>query len=188
MKYKNTLLFVIAVGILSGCSSMKVSSEHEADYAFSNIKTYQWIAGPADILDEDDTYTHESIEQALKNELSIKGWNQIEEEETSDVQVASYIKLKEYQEYASTDTREREFSGGFTFNQDSKSWGYEEREPDLEVYTVEEGTLTVLLFDTQTGERIWRGTLKTKIDRSSPVEKQQALFQKAAKKILTQLP
>jgi len=188
MKIKNTLLLCVATAILSGCASMKVTSESTDGYDFSAVKTFQWIDGPADLLQEEGAYTNEKMQQALNSELSATGWREVAKVEDANVQVAYCIKFKEHLAYASTDTRAREFSGGFSFNRDSNNWGYAEREPDLEVYAVEVGTLTVLMYDAQTGQRIWRGTLKTKIDRSLSIEKQKRLFRKVSGKLVSRIP
>jgi hypothetical protein len=46
----------------------------------------------------------------------------------------------------------------------------------------------MIITDTASGKRVWRGTLNTNLDRSAPIEKQQELFQRAARKLLGQLP
>ena len=81
---------------------------------------------------------------------------------------------------------ESEFAGGLVYNKDG--WNYQEREPEQLVYTIETGTLQMMITDTASGTRIWRGTLQTKLDRSQPIEKQQELFQRAARKLLERLP
>ena len=147
MKIKNALLLCLAPAIFSGCASMKVTSEVTGDYNFSSVKTFMWIDGPADLLQEEGAYTNEKMQQALNAELSATGRREVTSLEDANVQVVYCIKLKEQMEYASTDTREREFSGGFTYNRAGNNWGYTEREPDLEAYAVEIGTLTVLMYD-----------------------------------------
>jgi len=45
-----------------------------------------------------------------------------------------------------------------------------------------------LIYDAESGRRVWRGNLKTKIDRSRPEEKQQTHIHAAAKKLIARLP
>lgn len=189
MKFNAVLALALATGILSGCSSMKATSEHDREFDFGKIQTYQWIDGPEEILDEADTYINEDIQKALNDELANRGLRQTPDGTAADVQVAYYVKLREELEYTDSANRaEREFSGGFVYSRESSSWNYQEREPDLNIYAVEIGTLTVLIYDTETGKRIWRGNLQTKIDRSLPEDKQQARIQKAAEKLMARLP
>lgn len=172
-----------------GCSTMKVTSERDKTYDFGTVKTFQWIDGPADVLDEEDTYINEDIQQALTTELGKLGMQEASDTTKADMQIAYYVKLKEELEYTDpANSDERQFSGGLVYNRGSKSWNYEEREPDLNVYAVEIGTLTVLAYDAESGERIWRGNLRTKLDRSKPEEQQQALIDAAAEKLMGRFP
>ena len=188
MKFNTVLALAFATGILSGCSSMKATSEHDREFDFGKIQTYQWIDGPEEILDTADTYINGDIQKALDTELANRGLRQTSDENVADVQVAYYIKLKEHQEYASIDMSDRDFSGGFIYSRENSNWGYAERDPDLNAYTVEIGKLTVLIYDADTGKRIWRGNLQTEIDRSRPPDKQQARIRAAAKKLIARLP
>lgn len=189
MKLVTALNLTCLLGILSGCSSMKATSEHDKEFDFSQIQSYQWIDGPEEILDKADTYINEDIQTALNSELISRGLQQASDSATADVQVAYYVKLREEQEYTdSTNPAERDFSGGIVYSRESSSWSYAEREPDVNIYTVEIGTLTVLIYDTKTGDRVWRGNLQTKIDRSQPKDKRQARINEAAKKIMARLP
>jgi len=183
----NPVPALLALTVLAtGCNSMKATSEHDREFDFGKIQTYQWINGPEEILDDADTYINEDIQKALDTELANRGLRQTDA--SADVQVAYYIKLQEHQEYAAIGTKERDFSGGFVYNRENSNWSYAEREPDLNAYTIETGNLTVLIYDAETGRRVWRGNLKTKIDRSRPEEKQQAHIRAAAKKLIARLP
>jgi hypothetical protein len=174
---------------ITACSSMKVTSERDKKFDFGQIQSYQWIDGPQEILDKADTYINEDIRQALNTELLNRGLRQLSDGADADVRVAYYVKLREELEYTdSANPAEHEFSGGFVYNREARGWSYAEREPDLNIYTVETGTLTVLIYDTETGSRVWRGNLQTKIDRSRPKDKRQAQINEAAKKIMNALP
>lgn len=185
MKFNTVLALALLAGILSGCSSMKATSEHDQEFNFGKIKTYQWIDGPEEILDDADTYINEDIQKAVDAELTRRGLRHVPE--AADMQVAYYVKLKEEVEY-STNHDGRDFSGGFSYSRASSSWNYQEREPDLNIYTVEIGTLTVLVYDARTGQRIWRGNLQTKLDRSRPEDQRQARIRAAAKKLMARFP
>ncbi len=189
MKFQTALPLATALLILSGCSTMKVDSEYKQGYDFSKIKTYQWVNGPAKILDEDDTYINEDIKKILTTALTSRGWREVLKMDEADLQAAYYVKLAEHEEHTAPAKRdERDFSGGFVYNRDSSNWTYEEREPDLNIYTIEVGTLTVLVYDAKTGERVWRGNLKTRLDRSQSLEQQNERVFDAVDKLLSKLP
>lgn len=189
MNIKSAFTLLVLTSLAAGCSTMKVTSEHDKNHDFSQIKSFQWIAVPADILNEKDTYINEDIQQTLIAELEKLGMQQVSDASKADIQMASYVKLKEELEYTdSANPGDRHFSGGFVYNRGSSNWSYEEREPDLNVYAVEVGTLTVLVYDAKIGTRIWRGNLQTKINRSQPKDEQQERIQIAVEKLLRQFP
>lgn len=187
MKTSPLFALLILIVLTTGCNSMKATSERDEAFDFSQIQTYQWIDGPEEILNKADTYIHEDIRQALNTELVSRGLREVSD--AADVQVAYYVKLREEIEYTDPAERnDRDFSGGFVYTRDGGGWSYAEREPDLNIYTVEIGTLTVLVYDAETGERVWRGTLQTELDRSRPKEKKEARIRKAAGKLIGRLP
>jgi len=189
MKFAITLLLFTAVTALTGCTGMKVTAERDPSFDFSPVATFQWIDAPAEILNAEDTYLNEDIQKALNNELSGRGWKQVLNADNADLQVVYYIKLKQHQEYTAEPKRdEREFSGGFVYDRSRKNWSYEERSPDLNVYTVEVGTLMMVIYDTETGNRVWRGSLQTKLDRSKPIEKRRDLIRTVAHKLVERIP
>ncbi|MDF7823712.1 DUF4136 domain-containing protein [Pontiellaceae bacterium B12227] len=189
MKFAAPLCLTAILALLSGCSSMKVSSKQTADFNFSSVKTFEWVQAPKKILDEDDTLLNESVQRALNNALSERGWKQVLETANADIQVVYYIKLAEHEEYTGpTDRDATRVTGGFTYKKSNESWGYTDQEPDLNVYTIAIGTLELLLYDAESGRMIWTGTLQTRLDRSTPLNQQQEMLRKIAAKITHKIP
>lgn len=188
---KPTAYFLLALvpTLFTGCASIKVDSETHADYNFESVDSYEWVRAPKKILNEDDTYLNENVQIALNNELAGRGWTQTLETDSADVQVVYYIKLAEHKEYAGSPSQEEtRVTGGFTYNTSKGTWGYNDQESDLNVYTIEVGTLTLLFYNADTGEKIWSGTLETRLDRTTPIEKQPELLRKIARKITARIP
>ena len=69
----------------TGCSSMKATSERDKEFDFGQIKSYQWVDGPEEILDKSDTYINEDIQKALNTELVNRGLLQISDGAAADV-------------------------------------------------------------------------------------------------------
>ncbi|MEI6891657.1 MAG: DUF4136 domain-containing protein [Pontiella sp.] len=187
MKYATPLCLTALIALLSGCSSMKVTSEKSADFDYSAVQTYQWVPAPQKILDEDGTLLNESLQQALNRELKAHAWKEVLTTEPADLQVVYYIKLTEHEEYTGpADNAPSRLTGGFTYNKGS--WGYKDQQPDLNVYTVEVGTVSLLLYNAKTGQKIWTGTLQTRLDRTTPLDQQQKKLHLIARKITDELP
>jgi hypothetical protein len=184
-----TPLTLIAGLLLCSCSSIKVTSQKKSDYDFKLVKTYQWVPVSKEIQDEDDTYLDENMAAALNNQLVARGWKQVEKADDADIQLIYYIKLREQKEYAGPGpNEENQVQGGVTYSKDSKSWGYKDPASGLTEYTVEIGTLHLLISDADFGDALWTGTLQTRLDRSTPIEKQKELMQKLARKIISKVP
>ncbi len=182
-------ILVALIACVSGCSSMKVSSEKSGDFDFSAVKTYEWVRAPAEILNEDDTVLNEDLHKLLNNQLAGRGWEQVMISDKADTQVVYYIKLSEHEEYTSAARDdESRVTGGFTYDNDKGAWGYKDQAPDLNVYTVETGTLTLLIYDAEANAKVWQGTLQTKLDRGAPLEKQRLMLAEVANKITAKIP
>ena len=172
--------------ILTGCNTMKTSAGKIGNYHFELVKTYQWIDGPEKILEEADTYINKDIQTALNNELIEKGLK--ETPNNADIQIAYYLKLHEEKQTVNINETETQFAGGFVYDKNDQQWNYSKNQPDLNIYTVEMGTLVVLVYDTKTGALVWRGKLKTQIDRARPHAERQKVILEAAKKLMDKFP
>jgi hypothetical protein len=189
MKLMPPLFLIAAFTLLCGCSSMKVTSEKVANFDFASVKTYEWVQAPEKILNEEDTYVNEQVLTAMNNQFAAREWQEVNESSQADIQVVYYIKQAEHKEYTeSVSNEESRLTGGFTYDKSKDGWGYHDQSPDLNVYTIEVGTLTVLLYDAHTGEKIWIGTLKTRLDRTAPLERQQRMMRRVAAKMIHQIP
>ena len=188
-------IFALLAGslIVAGCSTMEITSKSTRDYPFSQIQTYQWLEAPEDLAADVDPESHAYIHQAINNELMKRGIHQVDAPAKADVQVACTVKLREKKVYLARDNPRNgdfsgDFAGGFSYQRDSDGWKYDERDPDLQFYGIEIGTVSVVLLDVDTGKRVWRGTLQTKTDRSQPKEQRQKSIRAAIEKLMKRLP
>lgn len=189
MKTIAPLLAALAFAALTGCSTMKIHSQRHSDFDFSTVETYEWVKAPAKILDGNNVTLNENLHKLLNNELAARGWKQVLDPDRADIQIVYYIKLSEHEEYTSPPSSgETRLTGGFTYRADTGKWGYNDQAPDLNAYTVEVGELVLLVYDPATGNKVWSGNLKTKIDRAQSPEKQRGLLRKVASKIIARIP
>ncbi len=189
MKTSTILPSIALAAMLAGCSTMKVKTEASATYDFSTVKTYAWVQAPQKILDEDDTYLNEDMQTALGNELAARGWKQADSPDRADLQVVYFIKLREHEEYTTPpESGESQVSSGFTYNRNDRKWGVSDNAPNINVYTVEIGTLSLLIDDAKSSSRLWSGSLQMKLDRSRPIEKQRETLRKVARKLTSRIP
>ncbi|MDZ8119680.1 DUF4136 domain-containing protein [Pontiella agarivorans] len=188
---KNTAPFLLILSslLLAGCSSLKVHSHQTAAFDFGPVQTYEWVQAPPKILTEEDTYMNKNLQIALNNQLVERGWTQVLSSAQADLQIVYYVKLREQLEFSGSPTQEESrLVGGFTYNTEKSNWRYNEQQSDLNVYNIEVGTLSLLIYNQKTGDPVWTGTLETRLDRSTPVEKQKKILQKIARRITAEIP
>jgi hypothetical protein len=172
-----------------GCSTMKVTSESTDGYPFDSITTFQWIDAPSEILDEADTYFHTDIQQALNGRLLAMGLRETAKTSAPDVQMSYYVKLKEETAYSShADADAPAFTGGLVYSREGRDWRLRENTPDLNVYTLETGTLFLTMFDAKSGKQVWCGSIQTTFDRSRPEEEQREHIRNIVRKLTDRLP
>ncbi|WP_372847280.1 DUF4136 domain-containing protein [Pontiella sp.] len=189
MKIANALLVAATLSLLTGCNSMKVTSATTGDFDFGAVQTYQWMPASTEILSEEDTYLNENVQLALNNEMALRGWKQVVDADKADIEIIYYMKLKEHEEYTeNSNTGDSRPVGGFTFNNDTGRWGYRSQNPDINMYSVEVGTLFLQIYDSRTSENVWSGILQTELNRSKPLEKQKDLLHRIAQKITSRIP
>jgi len=191
MKFKLINIPVALLVLLTGCSTVRVTSEHDEEYDFTKTKTYRWVDGPQGSLGDahiPDKFFDPIIRDAADAELKEQDLSPAAEGTSPDLEIAYYLKLEERLDIdipGATD--EPEFSGGFVFSK-GNGWSYEERNPDIIYYGYDKGTLTIILFDAKTGNRVWRGILKTKVYRARPAEEKEEKIRAAVEKLFTRYP
>ena len=189
MKLISTLLMLVSVAAISGCSTMKISSETLADYDFASIDTYQWVDAPEKVRYADDTLLSDNLQSTLNFALTQKGWKEVSTNETADVQVVYYVKLSEYETYATAPgTEEGHTNPGFTYEKDSGNWSFAQETSDVAVYHVEMAELILELTESSTGKKLWSGSLTTKMDRSRPPTERKKLIHQASNRITARIP
>ncbi len=188
MKINPLYSAIIAAALLSGCSSMKVSSERDQNYDFHQAQTYQWIDAPAVILESEHTHQHKNIQRALNNELSARGLTQVLTQAEASLQVAYLAKIQEQRGYTAPLDDERKVTGGVSFHRDKRNWTYHKKDPELVEYSSEVMTLVLLVYDAESARQIWRGTLETKIARPALLDEQNQLITTAANRLMEKFP
>lgn len=188
MKARITLL--LTLGLMAGCMNMSIKTKGDNTYAFERAETYCWIPVPSKILNKKDTFVHEDIQKILEENWAKMGLTKVSDQTKADLHIVYYIKLKESKEYSDTGREENRqpFSGGLVYNQDKGSWAYTEKEPDLNIYSSEIGTLTILVYNAKTGARVWKGSIKTTIDRSQSKGTLHEQVENATNKLLERFP
>lgn len=181
--------FAFVLSLLMGCSSVKVTVEQDRSYNFAGARTYQWIDPPADVMEAEATFKDKTIQTVLNNELAARNMQQVLGSSSADVQVACYVTLSEVEKTMSTAKDSVDaISGGVVLNDQSGRWVHKKHDPELNVYTSEIATITLLVQETRSGNKVWTGSLATELDRSTPLEEQKEQLRGIAHKLMQPFP
>ena len=159
------IVSVVAIAFLStGCSSLKVKTDFDADYDFSSLRTYTWIEG-ARGLDDDlnkDPAIRAPYTQAVNSTLQKKGYQHIENGK-ADFVVAIYGRREGAFRYS---TMDMSMDTGFQL----------------------EGIVVIEITDPEAEEVVWQGEGRQDIQRVVSPEYRDKHSVKVVGKILKDFP
>jgi len=102
MKKYTLALFVLALAVIVGCSSISVTSDYDKTIDFTQYKTYSYY-GWADNSDQMLTgFDKERLEKAFADEFAKRGFTYAEE--NGDITVALFIHTQQEQQVSATTT------------------------------------------------------------------------------------
>jgi hypothetical protein len=173
---KNIFLSVLLLLIITGCSSISVTSDYDISADFSSYKTFYIYNG---ILKGSELETVPLVKKrvldAIQNEMIKKGFTR-EDSSKAEMMV-----------YAQSTTAEKmnvsSYGYGYGYGWGPYPYG---RNIDVSYYT--QGSLIIDFVDNKKDELIWRGIGTAVVqDRGTPKEKEQ-FINEAVAKILDQYP
>ena len=153
MKY---LLMFISMGLflLTGCSSLDVSTDFDPNNDFGVYKTYAWYTGemPADDALSANPLIQKRVMNSVNKELQAKGFELTEG--NPDFVVIIHAGTKERMQVTNTGYG----YGGYGWGRYGYGWGGYGGPVDTQVSYYDEATLVVDIADFDKKELVWRGT------------------------------
>ena len=148
MKTLISCLVIIAMVLMTGCSSISVKTDYDREVDFSKFKTYRWASG-TEINPNDELAKRPLVQKRFMNAvdqvMADKGFKKVESGDT-DFIILIHAGLKEKMQV--TDWGYRGWYDPW--------WGPYGGRVDVSYY--EEGTLVVDIVDASDKELAWRGT------------------------------
>lgn len=168
---------------LSGCSSIQVSQDYQANARFESIKTLQWLDEADQVEPKASTFAAKNpliatrITQAITQQLSLKKIDVVTENPTGFVtyHVETLAKPRSSQVTTSFGFGSYGRYGGFGF----------QTHPDGDYY--DEGKLVIDIFNAEK-QLIWRGISTRYVEEHIAPEEQTKIIQEVVSKLLEQYP
>jgi len=181
-------LWLLAVLIMSGCSSVKVHSDYDKAADFSNYKTYEflgWAEESDKILNDLDK---ERIQKAFANEFDKRNMEYVES--NGDLAVSLFIVVD--QKTSVTAYTNHMNMGGWGYG---AGWGWYGGYGGIGMGTSTttysendylEGTLVVDVYDTDTKKMVWQSVGQKTIEENPKNRERNTAY--AAEKIMKPFP
>jgi hypothetical protein len=171
VKHATNLITILVLGtlVLSGCATIRTGSHQDESAAFSDYSTFAWIADNPLILGAErkppiSPLTQKKIVQAIKSELSRKGFTYTADADQADFVVSYTVGTREKIDETSYPVAYRGPWGWHMYGR-----YYYRTEVVHRTYT--EGTLGIDIFDGKTKQPVWHGWASktvTGADREDP--------------------
>jgi len=169
-------LFILYIFILSGCSTLNVTTDYDKSIDFSKYKTFNFYT--LKISESVSQLNQERILKSIKNEMVKKGF--VEKGDAPDVQVNVTAILQDKQS-VSTNT----YGYGGYYRPYGWGGGYGAT-TSVSVYNYKDGSLIIDVIDATTQKLVWQGIGNKEID--SPSKNPDVTIQNAVTKIMYNFP
>jgi len=150
---KRMLLLLAALGLLAGCSSVRVNTDHAEDADFSQFRTFQYQEG-SNTVAVTDPLAHRRIVAALRRNMTASGLTEVESD--PDVMVTYHGSTERQIEFRTT------YTGGSNWGR--SSWGSRNvgigmSSSTTRPTTVTQGTLVIDIWEVAGNRLVWRGVV-----------------------------
>lgn len=159
---KRALLGVIAIGLLTGCSTMSVNTDYSVDADFSQFKTFQYQNTDGN-LEARSPLAHQRIVAAVRQQMTASGLTAVDGD--PDVFVTYHGATDEQLQFSTMYTGVSGWGG--------PGWprGMGITTSTTRATTITEGTLVIDVWDAEKNALVWRGvaqsTLSANPDRNT---------------------
>lgn len=190
MKHLAAFSLLLAVCGICGCVAISASSDYVSGTDFSNLKTYNWVAGPQPIAGDtriDNTLTNQRIRNAIDQALAAQGYVKTSSG-TSDFLVSYQAAIEGKLNVTTIDIPYQTPSTRDLVTGSSSTWNLAHGGRETFVNQYDEGSLFIDIVDPKTNELMWRGTGKATVLEKATPEKREARINEGVKKILSQFP
>jgi len=173
------LIAIVAICVLAGCSSLKVSYDYDNQVNFGTLKTYAFTEESLKLPIQD--LDRSRIVKAVENEMTAEGFSK---SDNPDVLIDLHVKAEQKTEATATTSGAGGMYGG--------PWrygyggGFSTTQVNYHNYVV--GTLFVNMVSKTTDKIVWQGRASKTIDEDANPEKRETNINYAVKQIFTKYP
>lgn len=174
MKKSYPILLLLAIALLSSCSSAKIISDVDQGTDFSQYKTYVWSAVEDPINTDypqfDNSLNRKRWKNAIDQAMQQHGYKEVDRKGELEIDFHLQFEHNVVPQYNHQDEMGDQYASIRSTS----------------VYQYDRGTVTIHFVDTQKKQIVWQG-IATKVIDISLLEKAEANIQKAVDRLFQKL-
>ena len=147
---KHLVLCLLAVGLVAGCSSLRVNTDFAEGTDFSKFKTFRYKESTNSIASS-SPLSHQRIVNAIKRGMTSSGLTEVDE--NPDVHVTYYGSTDQETHFTTTYSGVNTWHGS---NRHRSSVGFGVTSSTTRPTTVTRGTLVIDIWDASENALLWR--------------------------------
>jgi hypothetical protein len=177
---KKTALSLVALGLLTGCSSLRVNTDFAEGTNFAKFKTFQYKESTNTVATS-SPLSHQRIVAAIKRGMTTSGMTEVEE--NPDVHVTYYGSSDQDTHFHTTYSGVNTWSGT---GRNSTRMGFGVTSSTTRPTTVTRGTLIIDIWDASENAMLWRSVATSTL--SSSPERNAKTINSAVEKAFESFP
>ena len=170
-------LALLGIGLLTGCSSIRVNTDYAEGTDFSNIRTFKY-QNSENTVENRSPLAHQRIVEAIRSEITASGFEEVED--SPDVFVNYSGSVDQQLRFDTT------YSGVNTWHRTGRNTGVGFSTSTTRTTTVTEGTLVIDIWDAESNALIWRAVATSPL--SSRPDRNAATIRSAVEKAFEDFP
>lgn len=182
---------VILVAVLSGCSTMQITSDYDPSANFADLRSYNWIPEPQKVSGDpkiDNPFIERRIRDAVDKQLAAQGYEK-RSSGTPDFLIGYQVAIGKKLAVSTVNNYYGYGVGAGWHHRGARRYGASRvYVSEAYVYEYDQGSLVIDVVDPETQKLIWRGSAQAEVDRSASREKREKRISKAVQKILAGFP
>ncbi|RLA71617.1 MAG: DUF4136 domain-containing protein [Epsilonproteobacteria bacterium] len=175
------ILFTLTLILFTGCSTIKVETDYDPEYSFSNANTYAIVYKKKEY---EDTLTADRIMEGIRTELTSKGYTEVKRSD-ADLFIVFHTdvhnKTRIVQDYQYIGISPYRYGYGY-------GYGGMMAVPMTRAYNYDEGKLMMDVLNSRDSKIVWRGIATDSLKNFKTPQERTKYINKVMRSIFETLP
>lgn len=163
-------LLAVLLVLLSGCSTISVSTDYDTSRDFSTLKTFAWLAPKSKLVVDplvDNDLMIKRIERSVELELQKLGYTRAEGDTGADFLITYHVSAEDKIKVSSWHT---DFGYYPCWHPGCVRYGVG-YQPDVQVQQYKQGTFMLDVIDPASEQLMWRGVAGKRLSDGTPAQR-----------------